>query len=183
LKDLKSLQTLNLGATPVTNAGLKELKGLQSLNLIGTKVTDAGLKELKEIKRLQNLDLTGTKVTDAGLKELKELKGLEVLRLRATPVTDAGVKELQTALPKLFIIRQSSLGCGSARRAARGRLDDGHARLLGGGECRGAAERPRCHLSDLHPVRRVPADLSTPDDVTSGAWRCPQPTRCPPRSG
>jgi len=96
------------GNVRVTDAGLKELKelkSLQTLDLSETKVTDAGLKELKEIKSLQTLYLWNTKVTDAGLKELKELNNLKVLHLLDTKVTDAGVKELQMALPKLNILR------------------------------------------------------------------------------
>ena len=46
--DLPELQTLDLGDTQITDAGLVHLKGLaslQELSLDGTKVTDAGLNE------------------------------------------------------------------------------------------------------------------------------------------
>ena len=94
--------------TKDTNVGLtelKQLKSLQTLNLDSAKITDAGLKELKELKSLQTLLLQGTLVTDAGLKELKELRNLQTLDLRGTKVTDAGVKELKAALPKIDIQR------------------------------------------------------------------------------
>jgi internalin A len=88
---------LDLGFTPVTDAGLKELAGLknlQTLDLFRTAVTDAGLKELAVLKDLQTLELSGTDVTDLGLKELAALKNLQRLGLRETQVQGAGLKEL-----------------------------------------------------------------------------------------
>jgi hypothetical protein len=79
----------------VTDAGLKqlkELKSLQALDLSGTKVTDAGLKELKELENLQTLDLSGTKFTDAGVKEIQAARpGLRIAReeLRTLPALGA----------------------------------------------------------------------------------------------
>jgi Leucine Rich repeat len=55
--------------------GLKELKGLrslQTLDLGGTKVTDAGLKELKELKSLRELRIDDIKVTDEGVADLRK---------------------------------------------------------------------------------------------------------------
>src|SRR5262245_22503561 len=94
----RPIVAVNLSGKKVTDTGLKELKELKSLqwlDLDGTKVTDVGLKELKELKSLQGLDLDNTKVTDAGLKDLKELKSLQRLNLSDTRVTDAGLKELK----------------------------------------------------------------------------------------
>src|SRR5262245_37392912 len=80
----KPVVDVDLDTTKVTDAGLrelKELKSLQLLNLSGTKVTDAGLKELKELKSLRSLYLRHTKVTDAGVKELQAA----LPRLRIAP--------------------------------------------------------------------------------------------------
>src|SRR5262249_22360996 len=80
----KPVVFVDLRGTKITDAGLKELKELKSLetlNLLNTMVTDAGLKELKELKSLQTLGLRDTKVTDMGVKELKAaLHGLKILR-------------------------------------------------------------------------------------------------------
>ena len=88
--EFKSLKMLDLSfCENVTDAGLihvKELKCLQSLNLGSSAVTDAGLIHLKELKSLQTLNLMGTKVTDAGLAHLKEAKSLEMLNLGVTKV-------------------------------------------------------------------------------------------------
>jgi internalin A len=51
---------------------LASLKSIGSLELSFTKVTDAGAKKLAAFKHLYWLDLTQTKVTDAGIKELRE---------------------------------------------------------------------------------------------------------------
>src|SRR5262249_8869610 len=81
---LKSLRTLSLNFSRVTDAGLKELAPLQSLQGLDlglTRVTDPGLKELAALKSLQSLGLKDTRVTDAGLKELAALKSLRTLEL------------------------------------------------------------------------------------------------------
>jgi len=101
LKEIKGLQTLNLSVNKVTDAGLKELTALKQLKWLSldycTQVTDAGLKELATVKQLQWLSLLGcTQVTDAGLKELTPLKQLQSLNLnRCDKVTDVGLKELK----------------------------------------------------------------------------------------
>jgi len=108
LKDLKSLQMLNLGVTRVTDACLKDLKDLKSLrtlNLPLTQVTDEGLNDLKDLQGLQILNLGGTRVTDAGLKNLKGLKSLQLLDLTNTRATDAGLKDIKEALPQCRVIK------------------------------------------------------------------------------
>jgi len=59
----KSGDPLGLAGPGVSDTGLKELKELktlQGLDLAATKITDAGLKELKELKGLQTLGLYRT---------------------------------------------------------------------------------------------------------------------------
>ena len=72
----------------ITDAGLKEVnladfKSLTTLKLSYTLVTDAGLKELAGLKGLTTLNLGAPNVTDAGLKELAALKSLTTLDLSA----------------------------------------------------------------------------------------------------
>jgi Leucine-rich repeat (LRR) protein len=78
------------------DAGLKELgrlKTLQSLDLTGTPVTEKGLKELAGLKNLQELNLSYTGVEDATLKQLKNLKKLQTLSLNR--VTDTTLRTLR----------------------------------------------------------------------------------------
>ena len=126
LKQLTSLQKLELSHTEITDVGLARLRGLtglqslwvhhiqisdaglvhlkrltslQELNLSYTQVTDAGLGHLEGLKDLQYLWLEHIQITDAGLVHLEGLTNLFVLLLTDTQVTDAGVKRLQQALP------------------------------------------------------------------------------------
>ena len=66
-------------------AALKHLKGLtnlQSLNFGATKVTDGGLKHLRGLTKLQSLGVKNhTEVTDAGLEHLRGLTGPPVTEL------------------------------------------------------------------------------------------------------
>jgi len=96
---LKSVASLDLGGTQVTDAGmvyLKALASLTSLDLMGTQVTDAGLVHLKALSLLKSLSLWETQVTDAGLVHLKTLTSLTSLDLWGTQVTDAGLVHLKT---------------------------------------------------------------------------------------
>ena len=51
---------------------LRALPRLQTLNLGGTKVTDAGLLYLKGLGSLETLNIRNTQVTDEGVKMLQE---------------------------------------------------------------------------------------------------------------
>jgi hypothetical protein len=86
---------------------LAGLKSLHSLELFGTDVTDIGLKELAGVKSLRWLDLGQTQVTDAGLDDLHALESLQRLNLRYTQVTVAGVAELLKALPGLRVFHNA----------------------------------------------------------------------------
>ena len=69
---------------------LRNLKTLQRLELGNTSVTDKGLPELKNLVNLQWLDLSLTTLTDAGLIELIDLNNLQVLGLASTRITEQG---------------------------------------------------------------------------------------------
>jgi Leucine-rich repeat (LRR) protein len=76
LKELQGLKvnTLVLDHTAVSDAGLEKLKdltSLQALDLSFTQVTDAGLAHLGALPNLRTLNLTGTRVTDQGVAQLK----------------------------------------------------------------------------------------------------------------
>ena len=87
-------------------AQIKDLTSLQTLDLLTAQVTNAGMVYLKGLTTLRELDLSMTRVSDAGLMQLKGHAGLQKLWLANTRcVTDAGVAELQKALPACRIER------------------------------------------------------------------------------
>src|SRR5262249_61491710 len=92
-------QSLDLGGTQVTDAGLAEvarLTDLQSLNISNTKVTDKGLKHLAGLKKLQELYLYTDQVTEEGLAQLAGLK-LKTLT-HSFVLTDLGLKHYLAAI-------------------------------------------------------------------------------------
>src|SRR5690606_35410991 len=77
---------LNLdGCYNITDAGLvylKDLTSLQSLDLSGCNITDAGLVHLKDLSSLRSLNLSEYQnITDAGLAHLRDLTSLKTIRL------------------------------------------------------------------------------------------------------
>ncbi|MDZ4701986.1 MAG: c-type cytochrome domain-containing protein [Rhodothermales bacterium] len=97
---------LNLGNTPLTDAGLAAVAGftnLSRLHLEKTKVTDAGLAHLVDLNYLSYLNLYGTAVSDAGLAHLEALNNLKSLYLWESNVTAAGADSLRSALPEVDI--------------------------------------------------------------------------------
>ena len=103
LTALAGLQSLDLGRTQITDAGLAHLSaltGLQFLNLMDTQITDAGLAHLSALTGLQELYLGGTQITDAGLAHLSALTGLQTLYLGGTQITDAGEKRFFESLKR-----------------------------------------------------------------------------------
>jgi serine/threonine protein kinase len=98
LRTLKSLETLILDRTSVSDAGLAHIASLHSvqhLNLAYTAITDEGLVYLKDHSELDVLELSGTtKITGTGLKHLTNAKKLNWLFLSGSGVTDDGLATL-----------------------------------------------------------------------------------------
>ena len=113
------LNSLNLGANGITDAGVKHLAEaltnnnckINTLNLSGNlSITDAGVKHLAEALannncKINTLDLSDNPfITDAGVKHLAEALTnnnckINTLNLSRNPfITDAGVKHLAEAL-------------------------------------------------------------------------------------
>jgi hypothetical protein len=109
LTDLSSLESLNLGYTYITGAGLSQLTALPRLTellLQATDVGDEGMKHLGKLTQLRVLHLNYTQVTDAGLVHLRQLSNLETLLLDGTDIGDAGVAHL-SCLKRLRVLSLS----------------------------------------------------------------------------
>jgi hypothetical protein len=96
-----ALQSLDLGETAVTDAGLPTLAGMRALrrlHLDRTSITDAGLAHLAGLTNLESLNLHGTAITDAGLEHLSRLKRLRTLYLWQTQVSMPAAEALAARL-------------------------------------------------------------------------------------
>jgi Leucine-rich repeat (LRR) protein len=104
VKDLKTLETLVLGNTGISDDGvaeLKDLKKLKSLTVSGCiKITDKSAETIRGFTELEYLSLPST-ITEAGVKDLVGLKKLKTLYLGGTNMTDAGVGHIAANMPDL----------------------------------------------------------------------------------
>jgi hypothetical protein len=92
LESLKSLRTLDLSGTRVSDAGLKAIRNLTNLEALwlpkSRYVTDAGLANMASLTELDSLYLDDTGVHGEGLKHLQKMKKLRRLSLANTQVDD-----------------------------------------------------------------------------------------------
>ena len=109
LEGKDNVRCLSLSKTAVNDDGIKHLRGmnLQSLDLSATKVTDAGLATLAEFDcpRLKEIALEHTHVTDAGLTTLAKFKSLEWVSVAGTKVTKDGIRRLRAKLPDVVVLK------------------------------------------------------------------------------
>lgn len=102
------LTKLNLYQTGVGDAGVENLRPLagrlESLNLDATRLTDAGVQPLAAFEKLTFLHLGRTAITDAAVETLATLKNLKKLHVTRTQITESGAKRLADALPACEVI-------------------------------------------------------------------------------
>lgn len=140
LEGLENLESLWLGRTDVTDAGLESLRALtkirelglppaatdkglaclagltnlERLNVSDTQITDAGLAHLEGFNKVWMLMVANVNVTDAGLAHLSGLTNIERLTFEGTQITDAGLTHLQpfTKLVALGLSRTAVTDAG-----------------------------------------------------------------------
>ena len=106
---LPQLQSLNISACDITDAGIRALANglpqLQSLNISACGITDEGIKALATgCTQLRSLIIINCdKITDAGIRALVTgcplLQSLDISWCRN--ITDAGIRALATGCPQL----------------------------------------------------------------------------------
>jgi len=119
LKNLKSLEELDLPYEAISDTGLgqlAELSSLKRIKVVGRGITDKGLASLAKIKTLEEIYVGGKNITDAGMAELARCHSLRSLTLNARSVTDAGLSQLAKikSLTKLWIGKTKITGKGLA---------------------------------------------------------------------
>ena len=103
---LTEIETLRLGDTRVTGAGLSHLRGLTRLKTLwleGTRVEDSSLIHVAQLPNLEHLSLSRTRVSNDGLEHLIRLVNLKQLYLKNTKVTEAGIFALRKVLPECTV--------------------------------------------------------------------------------
>jgi Leucine-rich repeat (LRR) protein len=116
---LRSLESINLTLTPITDESLAALSGLSRLKVLGlasTKVTGTGMEPLQGLKKLENLNFHSTPVNDAGLEWIGKMASLLRLEIVHTQFTDAGTRALSglVSLERLQLGSRKATGAGLA---------------------------------------------------------------------
>lgn len=99
----KQLEVLNLGFTPVTNAGMQHIgaiSSLKSVNLEGTVIDDLGVACLTGLTELEELILDGTNITDSCIDEIVKHSKLRYVHVRKTNVSGNGASRIMRQLPR-----------------------------------------------------------------------------------
>ncbi len=123
LAELGKLQNLTLSGTAITDKALEAFangplqKSIRSLNLDHTAVTDAGLKYLAGATGLQSLNVMHTRISDVGLVHLRGLKSLAHLAVDGTALTLDGIAGLKPHLPRLGNVYLSARQASGERPA------------------------------------------------------------------
>jgi hypothetical protein len=102
----RSRRTFDEATTRTFNDGLRHLADLRTLNWLDlgdTPVTDEGLPYLTRLPTLERLNLDWTYVTDAGVLHLKSMPKLKGISLEGTNVTREGMKRLHDAMPNVLM--------------------------------------------------------------------------------
>lgn len=99
---LRSLHSLTLNETPITDAGLIHLAGLplESLQLASTKITSKGLREIGKLSSLKVINLSGVELADDDWSGLLGLNNLEWLMVNGVKITPKAI-DTWGQLPKL----------------------------------------------------------------------------------
>ena len=110
LKDLTSLEVLDLSRTSLTGTGLvhlRNLKSLHTLRLGQTQLQDEHLVHLKFLPSLKNLDLERTPISDNAVEHLKYLTSLDEVRIAQTRISKVAAKKLKEELPPFSNVNTS----------------------------------------------------------------------------
>ena len=99
LKNLPSLDTLNLNFSGIDDSGLAEIAFLRQLKTLWLEkcdgVTDAGLADISQLSNLEDLALLATCCTDSGVQShIPSLTKLQRLDLAGIPITNDTAKRL-----------------------------------------------------------------------------------------
>lgn len=109
LGDLPGLRVVELEFQPITDFGIRHLrnvKSLERLDLYGTKITDEALKTIAELPKLEELNVGGTRVTAQALQGMIGKTKIKELLLSSDQIKSAGTADkLESLFPDVNITR------------------------------------------------------------------------------
>lgn len=122
-----ALRRLELSGTAVTSAGLvhlKDLTTLQYLNICLTGVSDEGFEHLSNLTRMRRMTVCSSKITGTGFAHLTSMRQLESINLHSSPATDAGLEAISKllSLQRLEIVHTNVTDAGLKYLAALTKL-------------------------------------------------------------
>lgn len=91
------LRTLELSGTAVTSAGLVHLKDLASLEVLNvclTACSDEGFEHLAGLTKMKRMVVCASKITGSGFKHLGGMTQLESINLHSAPASDEGLEAI-----------------------------------------------------------------------------------------
>jgi len=91
------LRTLELSGTAVTSAGLvhlKDLKSLEVLNICLTACGDEGFEHLAGLTKMKRMVICASQITGSGFKHLGGMTQLESINLHSAPASDEGLEAI-----------------------------------------------------------------------------------------
>lgn len=117
------LRRLEVSGTAVTSAGLvhlKDLTSIQFLNVCLTAVGDDGFEHLAKLTKMRRMTVCASKITGSGFAHLSGMKQIESINLHSSPASDAGLEVIGklTSLRRLEIVHTNVTDAGLKHIAA-----------------------------------------------------------------
>jgi len=98
LKQLPSLERLDLSHTRITDQGLLRLRSCTSVRDLdlyyAEQITDEGMAAVRDWMKLERVNLRGTKITDTTLQLLATLPAIRAVDVGYAQITDSGLQHL-----------------------------------------------------------------------------------------
>ena len=86
---------------------LNKLKSLKSLSIGNTNITDRGVACLPKLRRLKWLYISSTQVSDASIDDLAAIPGLTYVSIYNTNISKDGARELRSKSKSLRKVKIS----------------------------------------------------------------------------
>ena len=97
---------------------LKQLQSIECLDLSRTSIGDQGMAHIVEMPNLSYLNLRDTNVSDDSIEYLSQMENLKQIYLWSSGITESGAKALRDRLPDASVVFDTDIGSETQRRRA-----------------------------------------------------------------